>query len=180
MFGFGRKKSEKKEQTKPFVPEETQPGQLEERLLVRNLDNERNITTSYRVAPSPFLKSAEILMISFSGIYERGSAGHKDAMYILGKIHFALYMTEAIGIIIDLRELKYVWGNEMNSIIGCSFEMKFGDVFPAIIVGPHCHKAIASLGGKRHATDEEHVFETFDEAWQYVKQNIEQWYREEM
>jgi hypothetical protein len=52
-----------------------------------------------------------ILYINVSGNYKTGSEGNSDGLYLFSLITSYYFVYEPICIILDLRNLKYIWGN---------------------------------------------------------------------
>ncbi len=108
------------------------------------------------------------LIAKFIGTYGHGSSGRADAHYILGVTKTAIDIWQPAAVVLDLSELRYEWGDEMDWLLPPAL-----DVPAAVVVGPHCAPAIATLmwGLKttRAATEAEFVFDDRGAAWAYVR-----------
>lgn len=79
-----------------------------------------------------------LLIARVSGEYRGGSAGAPDAAYIGGLCRTAIDLWDARAVLLDLRNLKYEWGDEFDSIYSL-------DVSLAVVVGEKCRKAMSTL-----------------------------------
>jgi hypothetical protein len=118
---------------------------------------------------------ATILVVSYSGNYKIGGAGNGDAVSMMAKRDFGLTMTGASAVIIDFRELNYVWGDMIESVI--YFSHNCVNPIVACVLGEGCREAIGTLvhddvNSKQPATTEEFIFDEFDEAWQYIEEQL--------
>lgn len=52
--------------------------------------------------------------IKFSGIYQHGSAGYDDARFIRQRLNEFAELTHIRGLVIDFRELVYLWGDDFR------------------------------------------------------------------
>lgn len=105
------------------------------------------------------------LMVRFSGHYGIGSAGNPDANLMCGLVDLACGLWWHRSLIIDLRELHYQWGDEIDKAFHHRRRLPF-----ALLVGPHCKAALATLldgenpHSTRRATDFHWVFDQLDDA----------------
>jgi hypothetical protein len=113
-----------------------------------------------------------ILIAKFSGEYKLGSRGAADARFICGITKTAFNIWYPDGLILDLRELSYGWGDDMDLVLDIG--AKTGK--PCAIVGSHrCLPAIATLingvDTDKLATDTEFIFDSMDAALKFIQQN---------
>ena len=110
------------------------------------------------------------LIAKFRGRYRDGSAGAPDAAFIRGLTHTAIEVWRPAAVVLDLSELHYEWGDEMDLLFDVGADQH---VKSAIVVGPDCTKAIATLmwgvDTTRPATEAENIFDNLEEAWAYVR-----------
>ena len=52
--------------------------------------------------------------IKFSGVYQHGSAGYNDARFIRQRLNEFAELTHIRGLIVDFREMIYVWGDDFR------------------------------------------------------------------
>lgn len=111
-----------------------------------------------------------ILIAKFIGTYRPGSSGAPDACFIIGITTAACEMWGPSALILDFRQLSYVWGDEMDWLLG-----DFGETMrrPTAIVGSElCLPAIGTLlydeTSTIPATDAENIFDNLDEAITYL------------
>ena len=110
------------------------------------------------------------LIAKFSGTYRPGSTGAPDAYFICGIAQTALAMWHPAALILDLRELSYTWGNDMDLVLDAGS----GPNVPTAIVGSDaCLPAIGTLihgiNSAQLPTDAENIFDSIEEAWEYVR-----------
>ena len=108
------------------------------------------------------------------GQYKCGSAGSSDAHHIRGMMAYAQERFYHQYWILDLSELDYEWGDEMDLILGINeFE---GIEHVATVLGKNCIAAIATLSGLDKKPEdllaEEGNFENLDEAHKYLLTKI--------
>jgi hypothetical protein len=110
------------------------------------------------------------LIAKFRGQYRDGSAGAPDAAFIEGLTRTALEVWSPAALVLDLSELRYDWGDEMASLLDIGDD---GGLKTAVVVGPGCARAIATLmwgvDTTREATEAEGIFATVEEAWTHVR-----------
>jgi hypothetical protein len=110
-----------------------------------------------------------ILVAKFAGHYRPGHCGAPDAYFIQGITRTALGVWSPAALILDLRELSYTWGDEMDLVLGVGGEC---DLPTAIVGSELCLPAIGTLihgvNSTTLATDTEHIFDSIEEAWDYI------------
>lgn len=108
------------------------------------------------------------LIARFIGEYRDGSAGAPDAAFIIGMVKMAVQIWRPAALVLDLSELRYDWGDEMDWLLPPSV----GCRKTAVVVGPGCARAIATLmwGVNTHksATEAEFIFDNVEAAWESV------------
>jgi hypothetical protein len=91
---------------------------------------------------------AHVLRVSFVGEYRTGSAGNPDADYILAFVAAALALDEPGAVVLDLRGLRYRWGNRLlrvfEAIGAAGAEFRVG---VAVVCGPESLPAFTGLVG---------------------------------
>lgn len=135
-----------------------------------SFDKETNIRYEFKLETTGKNRFWYTLIAKFSGTYRRGSAGAPDAHFICGIAQTALAMWHPAALILDLRELSYVWGDEMDIVLSGGS----GRRVPTAVVGSDaCLPAIGTLihgiDSTTPATEAENIFDNIDEAWEYVR-----------
>jgi hypothetical protein len=88
----------------------------------------------------------EFLVIRYHGVYRDGASGRGDALYLVATAAAAREAWFAPCVILDLRELRYTWGDEMQWITDISWDRVTRLHSPlAIVVGDRCREAMKSL-----------------------------------
>src|SRR5215468_9652310 len=80
-----------------------------------------------------------IIHLAFAGDYRSGSGGAPDAHYIGGMTRTVHEVWSPSAMILDLRELSYEWGDEMDLVLQSRINIS------AILVSPKCEPAISTL-----------------------------------
>jgi len=115
----------------------------------------------------PFLS---VIHLAFAGNYRSGSGGAPDAHYIEGMIRTVYEIWRPSAIILDLRELTYEWGDEMDLVLQPPTDIS------AIVVSPKCEPAISTLcygiDTKKSVLEEAHFFDALDPAIDYITEAL--------
>jgi hypothetical protein len=94
-----------------------------------------------------------------------------DAFFIQGITQTALGVWSPAALILDLRELSYTWGDDMDCVLGVGAER---DLPTAVVGSGLCLPAMGTLihgvDSTTPATDVEHIFDSIEEAWDYIHQ----------
>ena len=112
-----------------------------------------------------------ILVARFVGKYRLGHLGDPDATYIASMARAAMFNWEPSGLILDLSQLDYKWGDMMDLVLNPNQWSGFKTPF-AVVVGPDCRDAIASLkfgtDTTKSAADITGFFDTLPAAIDYL------------
>lgn len=84
----------------------------------------------------------DLLVITFTGTYGAGSAGNGDAVFMRAVIALARRAFTPAGVVLDLRELDYRWGDLMADVCNDAVVHR---VNPAVVVSGSCRTAMTSL-----------------------------------
>jgi hypothetical protein len=154
-------------------PAEARPMTMPE-LRERKLADLSDIQVRYFLAESKTKPYLEILIIHYSGTYPVGSAGNDDAcyMYALAKAGIAAF--EPWGVVHDLSELSYEWGDMLDMVLGVGPDHRSSPV--AVVVGPGCEEAVRTLllgiNSPEPIDKVGNVFRDLPTAWEYVANQI--------
>lgn len=124
-----------------------------------------------------FLK---IMILKFIGEYGFGSAGNSDAIFMRAMGEAVLEAWNPGGLIIDLSELSYEWGDQLEDVFYVG-SYKYRDrPFPiAIIVGDKSEEAIRTLILGIVSTEgiDEYgwVFKDLSSAWEYIETKLKEY-----
>ncbi len=135
-----------------------------------SFDKETDIRYEFRLETTGKNRFWYTLIAKFSGTYRPGSAGAPDAHFICGIAHTGIAMWHPAALILDLRELSYTWGDEMDMVLDAGSDHHV----PTAIVGSDaCLPAIGTLihgiNSTQPATDAKSIFDSIEEAWEYVR-----------
>jgi len=110
-------------------------------------------------------------VIAYKGEYGHGSAGSKDATYILASAAGAHAAWYSKSIVLDFTELSYEWGDEMELVLSIGHDRVTRCPYPiAIVVGPMCKAALTSLLAERY---NEYCVESLAQALDLLKRKRE-------
>ena len=127
-----------------------------------SLETLSGIRYSASLAPHKEFEQPEFIHVAFRGEYQDGSMGKPDALYLTATIAALDTAWYSQAFIIDLTELKYDWGDEMDWVWGIGWQGWCCAQRPlAIIVSDLCRDALKSLAPDEY---EKHAVETFDDA----------------
>lgn len=133
-----------------------------------DLTQRGNITYSmaqWRRTKKPFLSAVHL---AFKGNYRSGSGGAPDAHFIEGIVRMAQEIWRPSALLLDLRELRYEWGDEMDLVLQPPTDIS------AILVSPKCEPAISTLyfglNQRKSVLEEPHFFNALEPAIDYVTQ----------
>jgi hypothetical protein len=143
------------------------------KLTEKRLQDVSEIEVRYFTGPSSKYDFSSILVVKYRGDYGYGSEGNGDARFMLGMAQAGISTFFPCGLIHDLSELSYEWGDMLECVfIGpdCASSPR------AIVVGPKCEEAVRTLflGVNSEEPIEKigDVFRSLDAAWAYVDAQI--------
>jgi hypothetical protein len=135
-----------------------------------DLTKDGNISYSIRRwarKKQPFLS---IIHLAFAGDYRTGSGGAPDAHYIEGLTRTVHEIWRPSAMILDLRDLNYEWGDEMDLVLQPPTDIS------AIVVSPKCEPAISTLclglDTTKSVLDEARFFDALEPAIDYVSRAL--------
>lgn len=135
-----------------------------------SFDEETDIRYEFQLETTGKNRFWYTLIVKFSGTYRPGSAGAPDAHFICGVTQTAIAMWRPAALILDLRELSYKWGDEMDLVLDAGSDHH---IMRAIVGSEACLPAIGTLihgiDSKQPATDAESIFDNIEEAWEYIR-----------
>jgi hypothetical protein len=145
------------------------------KLTEHRLQDMSKIEARYFTGPASKKDYLDILVIRYTGSYGYGSDGNGDARYMRAMAMAGTETYRCWGVIHDLRELHYEWGDMLESVFISPHTDELGPV--AVVVGPMCEEAVRTLLLGENSTEllEKigYVFQSLDAAWAYVDAQIE-------
>jgi hypothetical protein len=131
----------------------------------RSLADLSRITAGFATVPLPGSPHDHVLIVRFAGEYGVGSAGNGDAAFMSAMVAAGLDAWPPAGVVLDLRELSYEWGDMMSQVLGRTlFEkaappemiaqpgprvsasaMASRPIPTRVVVSDHCREALTSL-----------------------------------
>lgn len=103
---------------------------------------ESEIRPSFRMIAAAAGRSsaaARILLLAFDGPYGVGSAGRRDAAFLIAMSRAATALWYADALLFDLRRLDYVWGDDICGLF--DVPRLVGFMLPAAIVASRANRA---------------------------------------
>jgi hypothetical protein len=98
------------------------------------------------LGPGPPFARPDFKVISYSGVYGVGSAGKKDALYMVATAKAAHEAWYTSATVFDFTELEYEWGDEMEWIFDFGYQPLANCSYPlAVVVSEKCGPALKSL-----------------------------------
>jgi len=88
--------------------------------------------------------AASILLLAFAGPYGVGSAGRRDAAYLIAMSRAATALWYADALLFDLRQLDYAWGDDICELF--DVPRLVGFALPAAVLASKAnHKPLAGI-----------------------------------
>jgi hypothetical protein len=161
-------------------------------LRARTLAELSHIEVHYLVGPASRYPDLGILLIQYAGRYRRGSAGNADAQFVCAMATAAALAFEPWGVIHDLSEMAYEWGDQLDRLFVIGPPDAIGKAGPvnsifstgvpsaarqsAVVVGPRCEEAVRTLllneGSDEPLEKIGYVFRELRLAWEFVDAQI--------
>ena len=144
-----------------------------------SLEDDSNLAYQMMVSPKTMGRDrSRVLVVAFYGEYGIGSAGAPDAWYMSAIIKAGLDVHHPNGLIIDLSELNYVWGDNLDMVFSP------GDLSTipfAVVLGDRCKDAVGTLlncaDSNQSIFDLDEFFETTDRAIEYLCAKFDEYNR---
>jgi hypothetical protein len=125
------------------------------------------------ISNAPSTRTPEFLVIAYHGVYQPGSAGHGDALYIVATASAARKAWYSSATILDFRDLTYTWGDEMQWVTSITWDRIFRRHAPfAIVIGDKCRSALQFLLRDDYNA---HCVESLDAAFETCRKQIEEY-----
>lgn len=113
-----------------------------------------------------------ILLIAFHGEYRPGSAGNDDAYFMYGLATAGVEARRPAGIILDFRDLKYVWGDMLELVYNAAPSHAGDHQTFAVVVGETSKEALRTLElgqfSQEPSTTIPWMHESLDAAYAYL------------
>lgn len=121
-----------------------------------------------------------IMILKFFGEYGFGSAGNSDAKYMRAMGEAVLEAWNPGGLILDLSDLSYEWGDQLEDVFYIGSYKYRDKPFPvALIVGDKSEEAIRTLivgiNSNKALNEIGWVFRDLSSAWEYVEAKLKEY-----
>jgi len=115
----------------------------------------------------------EVMVVAFRGKYRSGSFGNGDGRLMAAITHAAIAGWLPSGLLIDLREVEYEFGNTLIDCIDAGRDQSCGWYVPTrIIVADKSKRGVESLLTYLKRDPKEWVFSTMEEALHHLLDTI--------
>ena len=145
------------------------------KLELLRLEELSNLQYAFYSCPLPQKEYSEALMVSFTGEYGIGCQGNGDARFMTAIISAAMAAWEPSALILDLRTMKYEWGDLIDMAL-CAGNFAYTESpFPtAVITSELNRKALTSLLRDEMFQEPGHwLYDTIEEALASVESQME-------
>lgn len=90
-------------------------------------------------------RRATVMVLQFTGTFGDGSAGNDDGVFMRMITLAALSVWRTHGVVFDLRELNYVWGDKIWEIFGHGIHPPGVEKLPyATVISDRCREGFAT------------------------------------
>jgi hypothetical protein len=112
-----------------------------------------------------------VAVLAFTGTYGYGSQGNGDGRFMTAMVHAAIEAWSPNGIILDLRELAYEFGNTILSAIDAGRDDENeGWITPTVIVASDSSRTgLTSLLQYTNRPPQDSIFDTIESAYVAIK-----------
>lgn len=143
-----------------------------------NIQKPEGISCAYGIVEDS--SNAEILIVSFAGTYPEGSLGNRHGQYIASSTVHGLAVFDPWGVVLDLRELHYTWGNTLLLAFEYIDRFMAGDPgdprFPVVVVtSDKCRDAFLSLVTPAGGEPPEWHFDDIAAAMEHAVRKANEW-----
>lgn len=142
-----------------------------------NLEDLSEIKIDIYMEETSTYNESNTMIIKYSGEYGLGSSGDSDAIYMCAMGKAALSAWNPSGVIIDLSDLSYKWGDMIEMVFDIGSEQYIDSEFPrAVIVGSKCEEAIRTLifglNSEESIESVGWIFRNLESGWKYIESKI--------
>ena len=121
-------------------------------------------------------KLPPVLVVSFSGTYPPGSLGNAHGRFMAHATVHGLAAFNPWCVLLDLRELRYEWGNTLLAVFEQITQYSSDASFPVVVVtSGKCRDAFLSLVRPAGAPAPDWHFEDLDAALECAVQKANEW-----
>lgn len=146
----------------------------------KKLEELSKINYEVHIGKSNEVSYIKIMILKFIGVYGFGSTGNSDAIFMRAIGEAVLEAWNPGGLIIDLSELSYEWGDQLEDIFYIGSYKYRDKPFPiALIVGDHSEEAIRTLilgaWSTKGISEIGWVFKEVSDAWDYIETKLKEY-----
>lgn len=146
----------------------------------KKLEDLSRIKYQVHVGTSKEVSYLEIMILKFIGVYGFGSSGNSDAIFMRAIGEAVIEAWQPAGLIIDLSELSYEWGDQLENVFFIGSDKYRNIPFPnALIVGENSEEAVRTLILGINSTEGINeigwVFKDVSSAWNYIETKLKEY-----
>lgn len=129
-----------------------------------------SVTHAYFQTSLPSPPNLEILVVRFTGESGFGCANNSDAIYMEAMVRAGITAFDSVGVILDLREMAYEWGDMMVNPFGAGHQHYVdGDLPIVAVVSDRNRVGLTSLVTDEMQADATNLlFETMETALKHL------------
>jgi hypothetical protein len=138
-------------------------------LTPHSLTEMSDVKVAFFTCPLPSKSYCEALIVRCTGECGFGSNSNADAQFMTAMVKAGLAAWEPVALVLDLRELKYQWGDQMLGVLcaGEGYYYDWSSPPTAVVVSGLCRDGLTSLiekemGGNQRAAD--WLYESIEDA----------------
>lgn len=146
----------------------------------KKLEDLSEIEYEVHIGSSNEVNYLKIMILKFIGEYGFGSAGNSDAKYMRAMGEAVLEAWNPGGLILDLSDLSYEWGDQLEDVFYIGSYKYRDKPFPiALIVGDKSEEAIRTLivgiNSTKALNEIGWVFRDLSSAWEFVEAKLKEY-----
>ena len=143
-----------------------------------DIRNDVSITHAYFETKLPSPPHHDVLVVQFTGQSGFGCANNSNARYMAAMIHAGLTSFSPIGVLLDLREMAYEWGDMMaQPLCGGHAHYANGRNLPlAVVISDVNRGGLTSLVTDELGLDPSSLlFESMEAALRHLDRDVPDW-----
>lgn len=146
----------------------------------KKLEDLSEIEYEVHIGSSNEVNYLKIMILKFIGEYGFGSAGNSDAKYMRAMGEAVLEAWNPGGLILDLSDLSYEWGDQLEDVFYIGSYKYRDKPFPiALIVGDKSEEAVRTLivgiNSTKALNEIGWVFRDLSSAWEFVEAKLKEY-----
>jgi len=151
----------------------------------KRLEDLSDLTYEVNIGKSSEVDYCDIMILKFIGEYRFGSQGNSDARSMRAIGEAVLEAWNPRGLLIDLRDLSYEWGDQLEDVFYIGSDKYRDRPFPvAVLVGKNSEEAVRTLivgpWGTEKIDEIGWVFKDVTSAWAFIEAKLKEYHLKKM